>query len=682
MLVVSLVLVAISLGGIGTAVAGATGVLQADAESSDNGEPPPHQDPDEINEDDTERLGPALESSLSEQLREATAGLDERTDAAARQSLNSTYDEQLSRYETVVGHGQAEPYREAGDHHRTFTESNQNIDELYAEYEQARQAGDEQQARTHLRELEAEAERLQESGDELIAAYAEIEDRTDEDHSEQIATIEARQDAVEALLDEATATELVETQLRIETNADESSFENPAEIEGQLTTADGEPIAEESITVAVDQQEYSVETGTDGTFSLSHRPVQSAVGETALTVQYLPDPDSVYRTTAESVAITVVQTDAAVDIETHSTTASLEETATAEGTVVAGEQSHPVAGKPVGLFVGETQIDTATTDADGEFSVSSTIPQSVPAGDSTLEIRTAGDDQAVGPASDAVPITVESMPTTLAVRSETTSDGSVTAVGSLETESGTPVEGEPVTFTAGGETVGTAETTQNGTFEQPLELTPTAEEAQTVEARFDGQSTNLDDATATTTVSITSQQADTSQIPISAGQLVVASGGTILLFGGVALWWVRRDETLTAEQAVSVGDPERSGRELSDELYSAATARLEGGEYDAATVLAYAAMRRRFADEYDIADSSTHWELYEAYTATELGHTDTLTTLTRQYEAVCFASEPTDATTAEMTVSAAEQLIAAIDTAAANTSESDVNSGSEASSNA
>lgn len=653
LLVVSIVLVGLSAGSVGAA-GGSSGLLQADTD------PPPHQHPDEIDDDDDSQLEPALESSLSDRLRAATEAVDERQYTAADEPVGEEYDEQLTRYETVVGQTQAEPYQEARDHHRTFTDSNQRFDELRAEYEQAQQDGDEQETREVIRELETEAERLQQSGDELIDAYAAIDDTTEADHDSEIALIEARQQEVETFLDELTDTELVETQLAVTATDTESSFDDPIELEGQLTTADGEPLADESITVGIETQEYDVETDNDGTFSLSHRPVQLAVGETTLTVEYLPDSASVYQSTAETVAVSIVQTDATVEIDSHSSTASFEENATAEGRVVAGEDAQPVAGTPLGVFVGDEQLGTVTTDENGAFAVASTVPGSVEAGDSTLEVRTVGTDRAVGPATASEPITIDSTPTTLEIRSESAGDGSVTVVGSLETEDGTPVDAATVGFAANGETLGTAETTQNGTFEQQLSMDASAGETHTIEASFDGEASNLDTATATTTVS-GPQQAEPSLVPFSSRLLLVASSGAVLLFGGVAFWWVRRRDPPTAESALSVGDVERSGRELSDDLRSAAAARREAGEYETATLLAYAAVRTRFAHEYDLPDGATHWELYATYAATDLDQAAALEQLVQQYEAVCFAAETADDTTAEVALSAAEQLVAEID---------------------
>ncbi|MCL9818287.1 hypothetical protein [Natronocalculus amylovorans] len=630
--------------------------------------PPQHENPDEVSEQgDSERLQLHLESILSERLSESTASVDDRDYEQANISLGSEYDEILENYRNVADEDSVEMYATAQEAHQEFTDADGNFESIRIEYEQARQEGDDQRARALAGELEEEATRILDSGDALINSYDEIQSNTNDDYETEIETIEARQEAAEAYVERFNEAEFVDTQLDLSAEGTEASFDDPLTISGQLLTDSGEAIDDRTITLAVGQRLYTVETDNTGQFELAYRPVHLSTDETTLNVQYRPDSSSSFGATNETVPITVTPVDSTVVIDEYSTSASFGDNVTAIGTVVAGENDRSVSEVEVSLLVDDQRLETVQTDDDGRFSFSAPVPRSIGDGETAIIVRIENQNRAVATSNDSVTTLIESTETALTVQAELTDESAeqISIRGSLETDAGVPIDNETVSLDIDGEEVDSVETDENGILDHTITVPDTEADSVTIESTFDGSESNLESSNNERTVRIPRDEAAPSLLPFDMRDILLVSGGTITLFGIATAWLIRRDPVSDDERFDIVGtslssDPQVA-QEVSQKLLRSANERVDAGAYEEAIILSYAAVRRRLGHRPEITDASTHWELYNSYVESGFDQSSELAEIVQQYERVTFASEQADEVRATQAIEAAERVLKSID---------------------
>jgi len=629
--------------------------------------PPQHENPDEVSEQgDSERLQLHLESILSERLSESTASVGDRDYEQANLSIGSEYDEALTNYRDVADEDRAAMYATAQEEHQEFTGADGNFDDLRTEYEQARQDGDDQRARELADELEEQATSILDSGGALINSYDEIQSNTNEDHETEIEAIEARQEAAEAYVERFNEAEFVDTQLDLSAEGTEASFDDPLVISGQLLTDSGEAIADRTITLAVGQRLYAVETDNTGQFELAYRPVHLSADETTLNVQYRPESSSSFGATNETVPISVTPVDSSVVIDDYSASAGFGDNVTATGTVVAGEDDRSVSGVEVSLLVDDQRLETVQTDDDGRFSFSSPVPRSIVDGETAIEVRIENQNRAVATSNDSVTTSIESAETALTVQAELTDESAeqISVRGSLETDAGVPIDNETVDLEINNEQVDRVETDENGIFDHTITVPDTEADSVTIEATFDGSESNLESSNNERTVRIPRDEAPPSLLPFDMRDILLVSGGTITLFGIATAWLIRRDPVSDDERFSMMGaglpsDPEEA-QQVSQDLLRSAGERVDAGAHEEAIILSYAAVRRRLGHRPEITDASTHWELYSSYVDSDFDRSTELAEIIQQYERVTFASERANETEATRTIAAAKQVLESI----------------------
>lgn len=662
-------------------------LLQTDGEQNESS-PSSHENPADATEpEEPEGIEQHLESMLADRLVDAT---DEATDGDyedAREQLDETYDEMLDRYGEVSSEDDAELYSEARDRHTAFIDANERFDDRQEVYREARQEGDDEQAESLRDELQDDAADISESGDELISTYRSLENQTDIDHGDESERINTRQTAVDRFLSETEDAGLITTVLSVEADRAAASFDEPVQLNGQLRTVTGEPVADRPVTVAVDGQSYSVETDSIGRFEIEHRPVGS-VGQTTLDVAYRPDETSEYQATNQEIPITVEQVEADIQLDSPESTASFDSELTTTGTVVAGDLNQPAPGISLAVFVDGRQLETIDTDDNGEFELSTPIPRSTDSGTTDIEVRTVDTGQAITSASEIAQIEIEPVATSIALDAETVeNDAETVAVsGGLETDDGTPIRDSTVELTVDGETVETVDTGLGRTFETTLTLPESADNSTvTIGAAYDGEGHLLE-----TTESIefqpqngqfegvdeaqpSSSQTDGDRLlaGLPTRELLFAGSGLLALFGLVGLWWVRRDGVASPEKSTVEGpnsqftpadtDRAESTPASSRQLYSAAEQQLTADAYGSAVVLAYAAVRRQLGQLLELPDGATHREIAQRYALSEGENTEAVEQLTQQYERVRYAADDIDKPTGEGAVSAAKRILDEID---------------------
>ena len=675
---VSVILVVVTVctatfGFVGATTGQPTGVLQAD-DDVDQSTPPSHQNPSETTEpEESQGIEEHLEGILSDRLAESTEDATEADYETARRALGDDYDRTVDRYTEATGESRAELYLEARQRQYAFIDSNERFSELREAYREARQDGTDRRASELRDRMQREATAISERGDALISSYRMLEERTGVDHSETIGLIEARQTAVDRFITRTENAGLVDTTLLIATNRTTISFDEPARITGQLETEAGSPIATQNVSIAVEDQLYTVRTDSAGQFDLVHRPVDS-LGASTLDIEYRPNLTSEYRATRREVPVTVGQVDSAVRIEPPASTASFDTNLTTKGVVVAGGQNRPVPEVPVALFVDGQRLATLDTNETGQFSFSRAIPRSADSGELTVEVRTVGTNQSITPSRDTTRVQIEPVATRIALQTgiNESDPRSVAVTGTLETAGGKPVPNTAVDLTVDGDTVDTVSTSRNGTFARTLTLSEDADNSTaSIGAAFSGEGTHLQSTTETVDLqpsgsgtpegiepSPARNDGDLSLLPLPTRALLYVGGGMLALFGLIGFWWVRRDGTATPERpSADVSVPTESSRESSRALFSSAEQQLESNAYETAIVLAYVAVRRQLGQLLGIPETVTHRELSQSSPATDRIQNEELELITDEYERVRYAAETADEPTATRAVSAAKQIL-------------------------
>lgn len=665
------------LGSIGATTGQPSGMLQAGDEANQS-TPSSHQNPSETTEpEEYQGVEEHLEGILSDRLEDSTEDATKANYETARRTLGSAYDKKVDRYTEATGDSQAELYLEAREQHYQFIDSNERFDELQEAYREARRDGNDGRANSLRDQMQQEATTISESGDALISSYRTLEGRTGVDHSEAIRLIETRQTEVEGFVTQTEGAGSVSTTLLISTDRTDISFDEPARINGQLETASSGPVANQNVSIVVEDQLYRVQTDSAGQFELVYRPVDS-LGVSTLDIEYLPNSTSEYRATRREIPVNVSQVDSEVRIEPPTSAASFDTNLTTQGVVVAGSRSRPVPEVPVALFVNDQRLETVDTNETGQFSFSRAIPRSTNSGETGVEVRTVEANQSITPSSDTTRIRIEPVTTSITLQTETneTSPQSVAVTGSLTTANGKPIPNSRVDLTVDGDTVDTISTTQNGTFERTLTLSEdAANSTATIGATFTGEGTHLQATTKTVdpqgneapegiqpSAIQNGGDSELSLLPLPTRELLLVSGGMLTLFGLAGFWWIRHDGTATSERSsVDRSVPTESPRESSHTLFSVAEQQLAANAYETAIVLAYVAVRRQLGQFLRVPETMTHRELSRLYPATDRDHGEALELLTEEYERVRYASEAVDEPTAARAVSAAEQILTETD---------------------
>lgn len=676
-LLVVVILLIGSVGSVGATETVSSGILQTD-ENPTQSPPDSHQNPAEASQpDEYQGVQGHLEGLLSDRLEDATGDAVEDGDyEEARRTLGGEYDEQLDRYTEAAGDSQAELFVETRDQQYQFIDSNERFDQLQEAYREARREGNDRRARDIRDALQEEAASISERGEDLSSSYREIEERTGGDRSEEIRLIEARQTEVDQFITQTETAGSVETRLLVSADRTNISFDEPAGIDGQLETASSDPVATQNVSILVEDQLYTVRTDSTGRFDLVHRPVDS-LGVSTLDVAFVPNATSQYQGASGELPVTVSQIDSDVRIDPPTSAASFDTNLTTEGAVVAGIEDRPVPEVPVALFVDDQRLETIDTNETGQFSFSTAIPQSTTSQETTVEVRTVGTNQSISPSSGSTRVQVAPVETNMTLRTiqDEADSQSVTVAGSLETEGGRPVPNATVDLTVDGETVDSAMTTQNGTFEGPLTLSEDVNNSTaTLGATFSGSGTHLQPTTETVDLRPSGggserlqpqspqPDAELSLLALSVSELLLVGVGMVVLFGLLGFWWMRRGRTepLT-DSSVDESTSTESTRQSSRSLFSVAEQQLESKAYEAAIVVAYVAVRRRLGQLFGLPDGVTHRELSQLYADTEHEQGETINDITQAYERARYTTDTVDESVAARALSAAEEILDEVD---------------------
>jgi hypothetical protein len=666
-----------------------------------------HVDPDSVEESEgSDSLERFLAGRMDEALVDCSQGVaGGRFDACNR--TEDQFPEWASEYADVAGRtgGNASggangtdpadrvlAFERARENQTAFATDVRKFRETRAAYERARERGRTTRARELARRLGA----LATSADDRSTAFARNYRIASGDASANetaIAAVESTSANVSRTAGAIESATFRNTTLRVGARAEELSFSDPLVVSGLLGTANGTVLANRP--VAFEIGDRTIETTTDayGGFTVRYRPVSLPRDTQSRDVEYVPENDSIYREANATIPVDPEAVDPTITAETQPSTVSYGDRITVSGSVRADGQPIgdvpvlvTVAGEPLaanrtdGSATDSLAGSTVETNADGTYSLSTTLPADLTAGDLTLNATIPWQGRAIASANASAPLTVESTATALTARAEQVDSRTVRVTGRLRTENGEPIGEREVLLRAGGAALGTVETTSNGTYATTVTIpirqltrqgrTPTA----SLTISYAGEGTSLEPERESAIVVLEG-------LPISERASIAASAafggfqdvigaivpqgvldgltslswGTVLL-GALAitfLWGLargvrslrRRGEGGTVREASEntedLEGPARSNTDHAEADGFDPADWLLAGDPDRAVQAGYAVVRSRIGRELGIDRGATHREFYRACRDASIGEPRlaALGVLTDAYERAAFASE-------------------------------------------
>ncbi|MFC6861858.1 hypothetical protein ACFQGE_00090 [Halomicroarcula sp. GCM10025817] len=636
-----------------------------------------HENPEQVSQQgDAEQVSAWLERRLTSRVEGSAVEISQGEYDQARAVLGDEYNSRLEQYVDVAGETAGteddqvvETLRETRERQQEYANATQSYRETYDEYQEAKARGDISGSREHARELERLSERVTTLNESLRRDYTTITNGTGVSTQEAKAATSNTTREITAQQETVRTETFAETRVDVETNGSAVAFDNPIAISGLMTLQNGSAVANQSMEVVVYNRAYETTTDSNGRFTVTYRPVSLPVDATNVTLRTIPQRTSPYLGSSTNISVDVSQVSPSFEIATSPSQAGYSDTV--ETRVVATVDGRVVPSLPVEASLGPSTVRGATGGS-GRVTLASRVTATVPEGSQDIRVRHARAGRAIKQGSTTAPITITGKETTLTVTA-THRGAAVRVNGRLATSEGIAVGAQTVTVTVGG-TVRSVETSDDGRYQvtvddvQPADVENTS--AVPVTARFDGSGTNLGDSRVETSVRMKALggsgdgSADgflgTSTIEILAG---VGLGVCALL----AAWqWTRR-ETSSGASPADVSTTQHVGteseeRSQSQQWLAHARSALSANDAEAATIAAYAAIRRQLEERAELSDSLTHHEFLSACRANveQLDHA-ALTAVAEAYERATFAAQ-IDSEAASAAVEGAADLLGSSET--------------------
>ncbi|WP_115863968.1 hypothetical protein [Halorussus litoreus] len=626
---------------------------------------------------------------------------------------DSEYAELAAEYTDVTnrsgspGASRSADFAAAGQLQREFLADVEQYQQVHATYRDARADNASGREVRLAHDLERQVAEINRTAVRLNATYANISESEQGDLRSATRTIgELRANVTETqrtVRDQS----LVRTTLSVRATEPGGSFTEPVPLAGQLLTGDGDPVADENVTLRVGGRALNVTTDGEGRFEVAYRPTAARMGDRNRTVSFRPGNQSRYLRADASVAFDVRQTTPNVTISNRIDATRYNETMTVNGTVAAGTVGVP--NVAVVVSIDGARIARVRTGANGSFATAGRLPGNVSNGTQAVEVQvvpenaselgpepdlqlaseTSSDvgaaavpdlprDLAIAPANATATVTVETTPTALSIADVRTFNGTALVAGELATEGGQPLPNRTVELRLDGRSVGNATTNASGQFATTVGLpSRRAGGDSTVEivAAFSPSEGNLAPAAANRTATL-----DATGGLVTGRQLRFGLAGLLVLAVFAGFVWRYRSSAEGIAKSDREADPgagaypnaeagpesasidDLTGRSTVALLDSATTA-LADGRFDAAVAAAYGAVRRRFEAVGGPRTTRTHWEFYADCRNAGLPEERLreLELVTETYEHAAFADESVAAADAHEAVADARTLVESAD---------------------
>lgn len=630
--------------------------------------PPRHQDPDTIEDkSNLNQLERALSRSLNRKLSVSSNRLNNSEYQRARELLGEEYRVDLQRYSAIAEETDSGPkltqYRTAQSTNQEYVNSTEKYERAKRAYEQARTSGSEQAARSAARELVTAADDINRTSDETIQAYQALDNSTNTNFTDEVQRVETRRAEAQQTREEITDDQLVETTLSVTANQSDVSFTEPLLIRGRLQTVANDSVESQRVELTVNERSYTVALDSTGTFQQQVKP--NDIWESGpIEIQYIPDTQSPYLGATATPSVTVTPTPTAVTVENITQSATYDDPLRVRGTLTAAAAGAPVPGAPVTLRIDGQPLETVQTTSGGQFQITGRVPPRVPAGTVPANVGLEPSQLALTPSVSEIPVEIAPTETNLTLSARPAAAGEMIVSGELRSVRGRAVPGMPVSVEIDNTTVGSVNTSQQGQFNDRFVLPETTDSSGAVHisTRFTGSESNLEAATARTSVGVSifdTSSSDSSEY-LTILLLLLGVVSIIAILVALWLWWWSSSEQSNPKRPSVVEDSSgaTSDSAKSDRLLTAADEALQEGASESAAKLAYTAVREHFDSDVPVSETATHWEWYQACAATGVDQLSEIQSLIEDFEQVTFAP-PTDQTTeiSDRMVSTAHQLI-------------------------
>ncbi|WP_290819287.1 hypothetical protein [Halovivax sp.] len=633
-------------------------------EDEDDNETVRHRDPDGQYADEDEMLDSWLTEQLGSQLEEGAIQIGEGEAERARELVGDEFADRHAQYVEVADDededdDEAESFGGAGEEFQNVSAAIAAYEDALERYETARDADEDERAREVARELEELATEVDEASRELREQYAALDELVGADLQEAAAAIEERNREIQAEQAEIREAEFDETALQIEADSEAISFVDPLEASGRLLTADGEPVADESITLEIGNRTLSTDTDANGGFEFSYRPVSIAETAESVSVSYEPDEESPYLGSETNVSVSVEQVEPTIadpTVEPDEVTPGEPLSVSTELTV----DGEPVDGAPLLVTLDDEPLGSLETE-NGSFNGTATVPPTVADGEAELRVEVPFEDRALAETATATTVSVTAADPELSITAVRDGERDVAVEGTL-TAAGEGVDDAPIDIVVGGTTVETVTTDEDGSFNASVTVADGMADGDVdVVAAYDGTGTSLDGVEARSSVTFPTAS---SGVPT---WVWLSIGWALALVAAVGSWalarrYRRREGGAAAPGSVDddagrerSGDARRHAPVASGALLSAATDHLARGRPEAAVSAAYAATRSEVGSRIDAREPVTHWELYRQYRE-RIGDDELFQAVTEGYERATFDPEPVTRSDAERVLDCAQRL--------------------------
>ncbi|THE64442.1 hypothetical protein D8Y22_12415 [Salinadaptatus halalkaliphilus] len=572
-----------------------------------------HQDPETIAEDgDLAAVDAWLLDRLNELLADRSNALaDGEYDRATE--YGEEYQLRLEQLDDVSAYADTDErvalYEQLGLEQTELHERLETYDDLEAEYEAARDAGDDERARELARDLSDLSETISETTTSLEETYEIASDAPGVNMRDERRTARAIDEAI-VDADETRTQEFDATELTVEAN-EEISFLEPLEGEGNLTTADGDPIGNGSLELIVANERIEAELE-NGTVEFEYRPTDLPLRTDSVPIEYAPSPSSTYAGSETSVPVSIQQVEPTLSITESPTALAYNDTVAIEAELEADGES--IDDVPIDAAVDETEIGTEQT-SNGSVTIEYTVPSDIPDGEGDLVVDVPYEDQAIAGVESQVVIDVLETETDLELELEHETGRELAVNGTLSSDDGDGVGGQTVELFVDGDSVGAATTQSTGDFSEPVVVPDDAGSGMVeVTALYDGAETNLADETTTSSVRLPSEPViDTTALADRWLEIAVLS--LVVLLAVLYRWRHRRREP-TAEypgEQSPATDDDTVSIAVEPMVVHAAT-QLSNGRANAAVQTCYGAVSDVLGDQISASQSPTPRELLHAGT--------------------------------------------------------------------
>lgn len=638
-----------------------------------------HLNPGELEGDrDLGRVQSWLAREMSSRLEQSSQRLREGQYEDAKELLGNDYEERYSQYRDIArrvrGGGAGEEIDSVGrlrTQQREFLAAVQAYETTYEEFEAARDNGSEEQARRLARQLQRIEERIDTGTGPLVDNYRTASNNTEMNLSENVRivrniseNVSERQRGIETEL-------FVQTELTASAENDTASFADPLVIRGRLVTANGSAIGGENMTFRVGNRTLYARTNDTGGFTLEYAPANLSTNTTEVTLEYVPDNESVYDRSNETIGIEVVQTNATFDVTAAPDTAAFDEEVVVRGTVQV--EGRAVPDVPVALFVGDERLGNDTTAENGTFVVEGALPADVST-DSTLRVTLPAEDRALAATDRSLNVSIQPTETELTLNATHADNETVRVVGRFRTDDGTPLDNRSIQVSMNGRTLAVVQTERTGVYGTTVTI-PEAlrdRDAITVAATFDGTGTNLNPTRTNSSIGISSSGERGRALANVVDTVASAPWWTFLIVGSVlvpvAYGLANRFDSRTGEidaLAESAGGerstdaPDTGVPDPTAELLPFAREQLARGDPEAATHAVYVAVRRDLGERFGLDEPLTHWEFFAGCRDAELtgDRLEALQQVVQAEERAQFASGAVPADVAEEALEGATRLV-------------------------